>query len=129
MSGKGPSSSPFKTPDHSSNPKRVVGDVGQASSPRKRTRMDTTPTLQLSPRTAARYGVAYEEATKISKRATNFKDLMAVMAKMIAWGIENPDFSDEELGRQVIKSFRECNVWFFCILELIVSHQNRYTLD
>ena len=115
---KGPSSSPFRSPDHGSNRKEMVDEYGgDVESPIKRPRMETPPQASASPRvptqtprTAARYGVSHEEVKKISKKATNFKELMAVFAALIAWSQENPDFTDGELGRQVINLFQECNV-------------------
>lgn len=91
--------------------------------------METSPPAHTS-RTAAQYGVPYEEALIISKRATNFKDLMTLVAETTAWGIGNLDFSDEELGGQVAKCFWECtNVCPFPTLKLMIRHQSGYTLD
>jgi hypothetical protein len=55
-------------------------------------------------------GVSNTDVSTITKRATNFKDLMHVVLDMITWGVENPEFTDEELGHQIVKVFREVNV-------------------
>jgi hypothetical protein len=118
-------SSPFKTPPT----RKSLIDAGEIESPRKRSRVNTPPQVrqesspapQPTPRTAARYGLPHDEVSKISKKASNFKELMSVMTEMMVWGIENPDFTDQELGVQVMKAFRNSNVSSRPMSELILS--------
>ena len=97
-------SSPFKSPAPVANKnkrRRTATPVKPSSSP---------PVPEQTPRTAARFGVSNTDVSTITKRATNFKDLMHVVMDMMTWGVEHPDFSDEELGHQIVKVFREVNV-------------------
>lgn len=97
-------SSPFKSPASVVNKnkcRRTATPVQPSSSP---------PMLGQTPRTAACFGVSNTDVSTITKRATNFQDLIPVVLDMITWGIKNSEFTDEELGYQIVKVFREVNV-------------------
>ena len=133
---RGQISSPFETSTKGSIEKKLADDERETKSPRKRPRVETPPLTKSSPRaptqtprTAARYGVPHEEVQKIAKKATNFKELMTVIAELIAWAQQNPDFTDGELSRQVIKVFQEANVLSWLMPKLIVRRQNVYSLN
>ena len=101
------------TDDMHSSPCESPAPVASRENKRRRT---ATPDQPSSPvpgqtsRTAARCGVSNADMSTITKRATNFKDLICVILNMIAWGIENPEFADAEVGNQIVKVFQEVNV-------------------
>jgi hypothetical protein len=98
-------SSPFKSP------------TSPASREKKRRRTETPDqpsssqvVPQQTPRTAARYGISNEDVLKITKRAGNFKDLMSTVSEMVVWGLENPEYTDIEMGRQLVDVIHAINV-------------------